>query len=129
MDRRQALLFSATAIAALTTSPVWAAQGIALPREAFVEGVEDVPLMPGLTNVEAAGLAFDTPQGRIVVAYASGSVERDAVLTFYAATLPQLGWVRERDGRYRRDAESLSFEFSRTASGLTVRITLSPVKQ
>lgn len=105
-----------------------AAQGISLPSDGFVEGVEDLPLMPGLANVDAAGLAFDTPQGRIIVAYASGRVTREAVLAFYGSTLPQLGWLREREGRFRREMESLQLEFSRTGAGLTVQFTLSPAK-
>jgi hypothetical protein len=129
---------SAQCLAGLILGAVWAmvpvsssakaAQYMTIQSERFVEGVEDLPLMPGLANVEAAGVAFDTPQGRIIVAYASGRVTREAVLSFYGSTLPQLGWARDRDGRFRREMETLQFEFSRTDSGLTVRFTLSPAK-
>lgn len=128
MTRRWLLPFI---LAGLFAFGAWAsaAERTVLPSERFVEGVEDLPLMPGLANVEAAGLAFDTVEGRIVVAFASGRVTREAVLAFYADTLPQLGWKREQELRFRRDSENLTLEFSRGSSGLTVRFSLSPVKQ
>ena len=93
MIRRRALTFFLAGLC-LTVGQLGAAERTALTSERFVEGVEDLPLMPGLSNVEAAGLAFDTVEGRIVVAFASGRVTREAVLVFYADTMPQLGWKR-----------------------------------
>jgi len=94
--------------------------------DAFVAGTEDLPLMPGLVMVEGAGMQFDTPQGRIVEAYAKGAATRAAVLDYYAATLPQLGWKAESRTSYRREGESLRLELYEEASGLTVRFYLSP---
>lgn len=127
MTRRRALLFFLAGLFTADAQP-WAAERTTLPSERFVEGVEDLPLMPGLANVEAAGLAFDTVEGRIMVAFASGRVTREAVVAFYTDTLPQLGWKRERELRFRRDNENLTLEFSRSSGGLTVRFALSPVK-
>lgn len=127
MTRRRALLLFLAGMCIVHGQPR-AAERTALPSARFVEGVEDLPLMPGLANVEAAGVAFDTVEGRIVVAFASGRVTREAVVGFYADTLPQLGWKREQELRFRRDNENLTMEFSRTSGGLTVRFSLSPVK-
>jgi hypothetical protein len=94
---------------------------------AFVTGIDDLPLMPGLVEATEAGMAFDAPSGRIVEAYAGGAVSRDAVLRFYAATLPQLGWQRTAAGSFRREGETLNLEFPEgDATRLTVRFTLSP---
>ena len=38
--------------------------------EAFLSAYEDLPLAPGLTEAQGSGLAFDSPSGRIVEAYA-----------------------------------------------------------
>lgn len=127
MTRRWAFLFFLAGLC-FASGQSWAAERTALPSERFVEGVEDLPLMPGLANVEGAGVAFDAVTGRIVVAYASGRVTREAVVAFYADTLPQLGWKKEQELRFRRDNENLALEFSRNSSGLTVRFSLSPVK-
>jgi hypothetical protein len=91
----------------------------------FVPGIEDLPLMPGLQPVEPASTYFDSPAGRIVIAYAGGALERPAILSFYASTLPQLGWTRLDDADYRRDGESLRIEVGDARPPL-VRFTLSP---
>jgi hypothetical protein len=98
----------------------------ALAAEGYVEGVEDLPLMPGLGSVGGAGLVFDVPEGRIVVGYALGAVSAESVIRFYAETLPQLGWTRQDDGSFVRDRDRLRFEMSGGRQGLTVRFTVSP---
>src|SRR3546814_7081615 len=56
-------------------------------------GVEDLPLMPGLAEIADAATVFDAPQGRIVESYAAGTVAAAEIRSFYAQTLPQLGWT------------------------------------
>ncbi|MBI3453654.1 MAG: hypothetical protein HY057_12665 [Rhodospirillales bacterium] len=121
---------------------LWLCLGLAVPAvaamaqaaEGFVTGVEDMPLMPGLTQLGGA-IGFDAPSGRIVEVYAEGAVTRERVLEFYAATLPQLGWQAIRPGAFRREGEMLQIEFpppdraraaSRQAGSLIVRFFLSP---
>ena len=94
--------------------------------DAFVAGTEDLPLMPGLAMVKDAGLVFDTPQGRIVEAYAKGNTTRKAVLEFYDQTLPQLGWKAAGIALYRREVEALRLELYQEKDWLTVRFYLAP---
>lgn len=94
--------------------------------QAFLSVSEDVPLMAGLTEDADAALVFDTPDGRIVEAAAVGSVTRDDVTAFYAATLPQLGWTREAVGRYSRDDETLALEFATIGDRTLVRFRFAP---
>jgi hypothetical protein len=98
----------------------------AFGADAFVEGTEDVPLMPGLVQVAGAGMVFDSPQGRIVEAYAKGTAQSQAVLDFYAQTLPQLGWTALGPAAYRREGETLRLELYPEKDGLTVRFYLAP---
>ena len=96
----------------------------------YFEALPDLPVMPGLAEAEAAGIAFDKPGGRIVTLYASGGATPASVLAFYAETLPALGW-REIDRQtWLREGERLSLEASRDARvrrGETVaRFTLAP---
>jgi hypothetical protein len=95
--------------------------------EQFLAGFEDVPVMPGIEAVGNAGVAFDSPGGRIVEAYASGSVTRDAVRSYYQAALPQLGWTRTGPLEFSRAGERLSIELL-GQSPVTVRFELAPVK-
>ncbi len=92
----------------------------------FVAGTEDVPLMPGLAPVAGSSLVFDKPQGRIVEAQAAGKVTRSAVQSFYAATLPQLGWKPAGVDTWRREGELLRLDFHGRDGDLTVGFTLSP---
>lgn len=92
----------------------------------FVAGTEDIPLMPGLNPVRGSSLVFDKPEGRIVEAEAQGAVSRVKVLSFYAATLPQLGWRKIGTDRWQRDAEHLSLDFHGQDGHLTVGFTILP---
>jgi len=92
----------------------------------FVAGVEDLPLMPGLAEVDGAATVFDAPQGRIVETYAAGAVSADDIRSFYGQTLPQLGWVAAGPTEFRREGERLVLEITAAAGATTVRFTLAP---
>jgi hypothetical protein len=94
--------------------------------QGFLSAYEDLPLAPGLEEVPNSGIAFDSPGGRIVEAYAKGAAKAAEILKFYATTLPQLGWTRESDTRYRRDAELLTLEAGADGRLLVVHFTISP---
>ncbi len=116
----------------VTVSPAEGGEGGQAPggasgaKGSFLAGLDDLPLTPGLREIKDAGVVFDKPEGRIVEAYAEGEVSVAKVRSFYAATLPQLGWRAEGPGRYRREGEVLSIGFRAAGKGLTVRFFLSP---
>ena len=94
----------------------------------FLAGLEDVPVMPGIDIVDNAGVAFDSPAGRIVEAYATGKVTRNAVRSFYQAALPQLGWTRTGNLEFNREGERLKIELlGQAPEPVTVRFELGPV--
>ncbi|HEU0072150.1 MAG TPA: hypothetical protein VFS04_12715 [Alphaproteobacteria bacterium] len=93
----------------------------------FLSVIDDVPLMPGLSERMDAAVVFDKPEGRIVEAEATGRLTRADVLKFYASSLPQLGWRARGEGKFLRDREELVLSFvSGSGGSLTVRFTLSP---
>ena len=94
--------------------------------DGFLSLVEDLPLMSGLTEDTAAGLGFDTADGRIVDAYAHGKVSERQVVDFYGETLPQLGWKAEGTTQFARNGERLRLEFTQSDGGLMVHYSLSP---
>jgi hypothetical protein len=94
----------------------------------FLAGFDDLPVMPGLSAVEGAGIVFDTPAGRIIEGYAAGGVTEDSVRRFYDKTLPQLGWKPVAKNEFRREGEHLKIDFKGADRTLTVRFTLSPGK-
>lgn len=119
---------SATWKAALAALALLLAAGPAAAADGrFLRGVDDLPLMPGLTENADAGMEFDAPGGRFVEAVASGAVSAEAVRAFYAATLPQLGWTRTAEGHYAREDERLRLDVSPAAGGgVTVRFVIEP---
>ncbi len=92
----------------------------------FVDGTEDIPLMPGLKPVKGSSLIFDKPEGRIVEAQAQGNESRADVRHFYTDSLPQLGWKKTGADQWQRDAEHLKLDFRGQDGRLTVGFTLSP---
>jgi hypothetical protein len=139
MDSRRLSLALVVGVAVI--GPPAAAPFLGLPADAaeervgagqaFVAGFEDLPLMPGLTQILDAGVVFDTPSGRIIEAYAEGPVGREEVAAFYARTLPQLGWQAVRGTQYLREGERLRVEISggeesQAGVPVTVRFYLLP---
>jgi hypothetical protein len=98
----------------------------AIAAEEFLTLLEDLPLMPGLVEDTGKGLSFDSAGGRIVEAYASGTVGEAQVLEFYRETLPQLGWTVDGRTQFYRNGERLRIEMMHGDSGLTVHYLLSP---
>ncbi len=94
----------------------------------YVPGVEDLPLMAGLFSITAASMRFDSPGGRIVVAYAEGRGDRSSIAAFYAQTLAPLGWERMEPLLFRRDAETLRIEVDDASALTRVRFFLAPAK-
>ncbi len=100
-----------------------------LPRAqdgGYVSQVEDLPLMPGLSEIADAGLVFDVPAGRIVEVYAQGPVARKTVLAFYRRALPPLGWRAAGAVAFQREGENLKLDFLDGGNALIVRFTLTP---
>ena len=95
---------------------------------AFVDGFDDLPLMPGLSQEAGRVVQFDSPYGRIIESWATGSVKTEAVLGFYKKTLPQLGWTADSAERFHRDNEVLILDVHRKGSGVEVHYRDAPAK-
>ncbi len=101
---------------------------------AFLGGFDDLPLMPGMSELQGELMTFDSPTGRIVENSAVGNVNKQAVEAFYRTTLPQLGWKQTGPRLYVREDEILRLEYpapkgvSSAAPSLTVRFILRPVE-
>ena len=93
---------------------------------AFFRSMGDIPIMPGLSEIENDDIVFDKPEGRIAEATASTARSRDAVLSFYNSALPQLGWDRTAAGTFIRGGETLKIAVEESSDGRLVRILISP---
>lgn len=95
---------------------------------AFIEGLEDVPLLNGLQQVQKDNISFGNEESRLVEAYfTSSKIGFAKVEKFYIETLPQLGWIYQgkRDNilSFDRDGETLDIA-KESAKPLIVRITV-----
>src|SRR5258708_40055414 len=84
--------------------------GRARAAENFVPGVDDLPLMPGLSALTGQGVVFEAPSGRVIEAWAEGAVSRDAVLSFYGSTVPPPGWAGAAPDFLRPESRTLRRE-------------------
>ena len=85
----------------------------------------DVPIMNGLSIEPELGFAFDSPDGRIVMIFASSTVPASKIMGFYGTTLAQLGWGGG-NGNWTRGNEKLVIGAVQTARGPLWRIMLQP---
>ena len=87
--------------------------------------VGDVPIMADLFVEPALGFAFDSPNGRIVMIFASSTTNAADILGFYNESLAAIGWVGG-DGEWRRGPETLLISEVSTAAGRLWRLMLRP---
>ena len=67
----------------------------ALASDAYLSLAPDIPLAPGLSELDGGQVVFDKPEGRIVRIEAERLETQgagDGVPAFYRETLPNLGW-------------------------------------
>jgi hypothetical protein len=113
---------------ALRSLPLLAA-ALLLGAAAWIEGVEDLPLMPALTRSATPPVLFDKPSGRIVQANAEGDVQASEVQRFYEASLPQLGWAPAAPMAWVRGGERLTIDLTATTGRTYVRFTVAPERK
>ena len=87
--------------------------------------VGDVPIMADLSVEPALGFAFDSPNGRIVMIFASSTANAADILGFYNESLATIGWVGG-DGEWRRGPETLVISEVSTAAGRLWRLMVRP---
>lgn len=92
----------------------------------FVIGFSDLPLMEGMTEIPDTDVAFDTTQGRIVIAFARSAVAPDTIRAFYRTALAQLGWRETGTDTFTREGEVLNFDYLVDATDTIVRFSLLP---
>ena len=87
--------------------------------------VGDLPIMADLSVESALGFAFDSPNGRIVMIFASSTANAADILEFYNESLAAIGWVGG-DGEWRRGPETLLISEVSTAAGRLWRLMVRP---
>ena len=119
-----AVMFSFLLIAGWTGAAV-AQPAAEEPR--FFAMLPDIPLMPGMDELDESAVVFDKPEGRIVESAAAGAALPGAsVAGFYESTLPQLGWQPARPGVFVRQGEQLLFTVEEKTDYTMIRFMVRP---
>ena len=93
----------------------------------FFSALQDIPLMPGMEELVDHAVSFDKPSGRISESFAlTHGLEQGAVLRFYYATLPQLGWGKVSEYQFFRQNETLDVSFGEIDGQPIIRILIGP---
>ena len=97
--------------------------------ESFIEGMEDIPLAPHLTQITPQNFSFGNEETRIIEAYfKSDKTTSDKVESFYLDTLSQLGWIFKGKNKntiiFERNQEEIDI-ITENIKPLLIRITLT----
>ena len=96
----------------------------------FFTTVEDLPLMAGLEELEGSRVMFSALEGRIIEVAANGKlggiISQSKIISFYARTLPQLGWHSRGTNIWSREGEWLRLTISVENGILTTHFSLTP---
>lgn len=93
----------------------------------FFTSMQDVPLVPGLSELNDQTVTFDKPEGRIVESVAEiDSGDFASVKKAYDETLPQLGWTRIAENSFARESEFLHLNFETYDGRNFVRVMVRP---
>lgn len=104
--------------------PVQAQEG---EKPAFLQALNDIPLMPGLYEMLEEEVVFDQPGGRIVSAEAvAENAQASEIKSFYSRILPQLGWEPVGPDSFTRAGEVLRIAIQESDSVQTVHFTVEP---
>lgn len=88
--------------------------------------IGDVPVMPGMDIETDLGFAFDSPDGRIVVIYASGQLASAELAHYYDMALPPLGWKSASALIWTREGEQLMITSAKASGAPLWKITIMP---
>ena len=103
------------------------AGGVARAQDNFFEALYDVPVMRGLEELKDQAMLFDKPDGRIAsVVAVSERLSPEAVGSFYAQVLPELGWQKTSPGQYVRGKDALTLSVTSRGGVTIAHFSLSP---
>ena len=94
----------------------------------FFSSFQDIPLMPGLTELGEQGVVYDKPGGRFAESLAdTGGHSEQEVLAYYEASMPQFGWKKIGPSLYSREKERLSLQIESFEGRQVLRLSIEPL--
>ncbi len=129
MNRPPAFLIALSLLATPGAALAAAPKRPPAATQRFSRWIEDLPVMPGLYETDA-GYSFEVAKGgRLAEARLHGVVAPQVVKSFYASTLPALGWAPQPGATYayERGRERLILHVTAAKpSGILAVFVLTP---
>lgn len=75
----------------------------------FLPQTQDIPMAPDIV-LEGDYVSFDAEAGQILSFTGQVKTSCAAIGTFYANTLPSLGWIEEQAGAFTRGSDTLTLD-------------------
>lgn len=92
--------------------------------QSFFPQTEDIPQMPGLSQVEEVA-NFDSPQERLLILTAMSTKSISETEKYYHQTLKNLGWKAVQKNLYKRQNDSLQLDLSAPKGKTFIQFTLT----
>ena len=106
---------------------LWSSAVFANTPPTMVQGMQDMPIMPGLRNLnDAADYRFSALEGRLVRTLLKGGASPQRILNYYDVVLARLGWTKVETQHYAREDESLKFIFWRKGGETYLELKIEP---
>ncbi|RPF77531.1 MAG: hypothetical protein CBE14_001050 [Rickettsiales bacterium TMED254] len=77
----------------------------------FVLGINDLPIFNKMKNMPESLVIFDTNEGRFVKTQISGNETLANATLYYSEILPNLGWEKIEDKKFKREKELLNVKY------------------
>jgi len=90
--------------------------------------IEDLPLMPYMSENNDESIIFDKPDGRIIESIAIVNSTMEKINKFYKNNLPPLGWKYISNSKFIRDNEILTIKITTEKNYQRILFILTPKK-
>ena len=92
----------------------------------FVLGINDLPIFNKMKNMPESLVVFDTNEGRFVKTQISGNETLANATLYYSEILPNLGWEKIEDKKFKREKELLKVNYHKKDGLLYITFSVLP---
>ena len=92
----------------------------------FVLGINDLPIFNEMKNMPESLVVFDTNEGRFVKTQISGNETLANATLYYSEILPNLGWEKIEDKKFKREKELLKVNYHKKDGLLYITFSVLP---
>ena len=92
----------------------------------FVLGINDLPILNKMKNMPESLVIFDTNEGRFIKTQISGKETVANAILYYNEILPNLGWKKIDNMKFKREKELLNIKYQKKDGLLYLTFSVLP---